>query len=109
MKLVVRPVGAASRTRPSVPAGAATLDVAAAPAADGAIAYRDSPLIFGLALMFVAIMPFAPAFQWHPGVFVDPGDLLMLPMLVALARLAVPHADEGPTWWQELPCRGLWC
>ena len=83
--------------------------VASAPVPERVGGYRPSRLIVGLTSVFVAGMPFAPAFQWHPGVFVDPGDLMMLPLLVLLVRRAFDRPDEGGTWWEELPCRRLWC
>jgi O-antigen ligase len=72
-------------------------------------AYRDLKVAFWLAVAFVLVMPFARAFQWHPGVYFDVSDVLFLPLLALFAPLAVKKRDETPTVWQELPGRRLWC
>ena len=73
-----------------------------------------SPVILGLAVLFLAALPFAPGFQWHHGLHFDISDIVFLPLLGLLAR-QVRARDagrpglEGASFWSELPHRRLWC
>lgn len=72
-------------------------------------AYRHSKLVYGLAVAFLIVMPFAEGIQWHGKINIDVGDLVYLPLLAGLVALAVRRPGEAATFWQEMPCRGLWC
>lgn len=72
--------------------------------------YPYSWLVHVLAVAFVAVSPFAGAFEGKlAGVNVDLADVILLPLVARLAMLARPARDMAPTFWREMPWRWLWC
>jgi hypothetical protein len=65
--------------------------------------------VYGLAIVFLMVMPFAEGMQWHGNINIDIGDFVYLPLLAFLALRAVKGHDAEPAFWHDMPCRGLWC